>query len=149
MRESQDLPGFREKRKILFGENTTPEQMLETGRKFMAAGRFDDALEFFQRSDARAEVQQIAQTAAQSGDTALFLRAKLVLGEQASEQELVRVARAAEASGRHSMAYIAYVKAGRQEDAERLRPRLPAPGEPTAESSPHQPRADEEAGAPP
>ncbi len=133
MAKSQDLPGFREKRKILFGKKTSPEQLREAGRRFSAAGRYDDALEFFTKTEADQEVREIVRLAVEQGDTPLFLRAKLVLGETPTEQEFSALARVAEASGRKSVAYVAYLKAGRQEEAERLRSELGLSGEPSAE----------------
>ena len=112
---------FREKRKILFGSNTTAQELLETGRKFMQAERFDDAVEFFAMAQATQEVQKIAGLALEQGDTPLFLRAKVVLKEKPTEQELDTLARNAEAAGRSSMALTAYLKAGHEEQAERLR----------------------------
>jgi hypothetical protein len=121
MATQDQLPDFRNKRKLLFGSKTSAQQMLETGRKFMQAERFDDALEFLSRTEATQEVRQIAVLAAERGDTALFLRAKVVLKEAPTQEELEAVARKAEDSGRRSTALTAYVKAGRTEQAERLR----------------------------
>ena len=121
MAKLNELPGFRKKRKTLFGSKTSAGQMLETGREFMQAERFDEALEFFSRAGATQEVEQIAGLAAERGDIALFLRARVVLNEEPTEEELEAVARNAEAAGRRSMALTAYLKAGRMEQAERLR----------------------------
>jgi len=121
MATQDQLPDFRNKRKLLFGSKTSAQQMLETGRQFMQAERFDDALEFLSRTEATQEVRQIAVLAAERGDTALFLRAKVVLKEEPTQEELEAVARKAEDSGRRSTALTAYVKAGRTEQAERLR----------------------------
>ncbi len=100
----------------------------------MAAERYDDALEFFERTDARTEVQEIARVALERGDTPLFLRAKVVLKEQPTEQELSALARNAEAAGRKSMAYLAHLKAGHQQEAEGLQAEMT--GETGPESSP-------------
>jgi len=134
MSKSQELPGFWEKRKILFGPKTTPETMRQTGRRFMEAGRLDDALEFLERTDASDEVRQILRVAQERGDTALFLRAKKALREEPTEEELLAIARAAQAAGRLSMACVALVKAGRQEEAERLRGELAAQAAPAAKA---------------
>ena len=140
MAELNELPGFRNKRKTLFGSKTSPQQMLETGREFMQAERFDDALEFFSRAQATQEVKQIAGLAAERGDTALFLRAKVALKEEPTEEELETIARNAEAAGRRSMALTAYLKAGRMEQAERLRAEMGL--------SPH-PEQSQSSGSPP
>jgi len=142
-----ELPGFREKRRILFGEKTTPEQMRNTGRLFMEVERYDEALDFFERTDAEAEVREIAGVAFERGDVPLFLRAKLILKEQPTEQELSAIARTAESAGRRSMAYVAHLKAGHTEQAERLRTELLGGSEAGARPAPAAEKADRAEGA--
>jgi len=120
MAKSDTLPGFSDKRAALFGGKVKPEHRREVGMRFMEAERYDDALEFLSRADAEDEVRKIAAIAVERGDTPLFLRAKVVLKEEPAQQELVALARKAEAAGRPSMAKVAYLKAGLQEEADRL-----------------------------
>ena len=142
MARSTELPGFRDKRKVLFGQKVTPEQRLAMGRRFAEAERFDDALEFFARTDAEQDVRRIAEKAVQRGDTALLLRAKVVLKEAPTAEELADAARAAERAGKLSMAYMAHVKAGNQAEAERLRAQLPTDESP--EEAAHAPPTPED-----
>ncbi|MDP6439246.1 MAG: hypothetical protein QGH74_06410 [Candidatus Brocadiia bacterium] len=152
MAKSNELPGFREKRKVLFGPKTSPKQMRDMGVRFMEAERYDDALEFFARTEAKADVKEIVRIAMDRGDTPLLLRARLVLGETPAEKELLACARKAEAAGRKSMAVVAYSKAGNEEEAERLRaeisaslePDPPAASEGVPEAAP--PAGDQETG---
>ena len=120
MAKPDTLPGFRDKRAALFGAKVTPQHRREVGMRFMEAERYDDALEFFSRADAEDQVRKIAAIAAERGDTPLFLRAKVVLKEVPAQQELAALARKAEEAGRPSMARMAYLKAGLQEEADRL-----------------------------
>jgi len=141
MAKKQDLPGFYEKRKILFGAKTTPEKMRQTGKLFMDAERYDDALEFFQRVEADELTREIARVAMEGGNVPLYMRAKKVLGEQISEQEWSRLAANAEKAGVYSGARMAHLKAGHEEEAARIAaimPRLPG-GEPPAEVQADQP----------
>lgn len=121
MAKSKELPGFDEKRKILFGAKSSPEKMRETGELFMDAERYDDALEFFQRCDAQDQTREIARRAMAAGNTPLYMRAKKVLGEDITEQEWSELAATAEKTGLHSVAYVAHLKAGHEEEAARLR----------------------------
>jgi hypothetical protein len=102
------LPGFYEKRKVLFAESPSPEKLLRAGRQFMEAGRYDDALEFFQRAGAHDLARQVAAVAMQAGNTPLLMRAKKVLGEGITEQEWLQVAANAEKAGLPSCACLAY-----------------------------------------
>jgi hypothetical protein len=120
MAKSQELPAFEQKRKVLFGPKTAPEELREVGRRFMDKERFDDALEFFARCEAQNEVRKVAHIALERGDTSLFLRAKVVLREEATKDEFLRLAKTAEQSGKAAMAALAYRKAGDEETADRL-----------------------------
>jgi hypothetical protein len=127
---SDELPEFREKRKILFGEKTEEEQLRQTGRQFMEAEQYDDALEFFARCDAADEVREIIGRARETANTPLYLRAKVVLGEKPDEAELLEMAEKARKAGRTSMALVAYQKSGHEEQADELREELLAGEEP-------------------
>ncbi len=120
MASSEDLPTFREKRDILFGDDTTDEKMRETGKLYMEAEQYDDALEFFARCEADDLVRNIAQLAVDQGDAALYLRSKVVLEEEADSDVLIDIAESAKEKNRASMARVAYQKAGNEEKAEEL-----------------------------
>lgn len=124
MPKPKELPSFAGKRKMLFSGKTPAEQMLQVGRRFVEAERYDDALEFFARTEAQDEVRGIVQLAINRGDAGLLLRAKVVLKEQPTEQELTTVARNAEAAGMNSMALTAHQKAGHEEEVDRLRDQM-------------------------
>ena len=121
---SEELPDFYEKREILFGDSTTEEEMRSTGEKFMRAGRYDDALEFFARCDADDLVREIIEDVKERGDTPVFLRAKRVLDEETSEEEWDELAQNALEHGSPSKAYVAKVKAGKEDEAEQLKERI-------------------------
>ena len=53
MAKSDSLPPFAKKRAILFGQKTSEAKLRATGEQFLDANRYDDALEFFQRGNAR------------------------------------------------------------------------------------------------
>jgi len=133
MAKSGQLPGFFEKRKILFGKKTSAERIREAGVGFMEAERYDDALEFLARCGAMDLVRKIADIALQRGDTPLFMRAKRILTEPTSEQEWDTLARNALDAGMIANAYVAMRQAGKQEQAEELKRQMP--GAQTAEQS--------------
>lgn len=133
MAKDDELPGFYEKRKILFNEKTSEEKMRETGRQFFEAERYDDALEFFARSEAPDLVKQIVEITLERGDTPLFLRAKRVLKEKVSDEEWKTLAQNALDAGCPSKAYVAYLKSGREEKAKELKAKTEGLGEPEEE----------------
>ncbi len=121
MAKNQNLPSFREKRKILFSEKTSRERMRATGELFMQAGRYDDALELFERAEARDLTGQIAALAMDSGNTPLYMRAKKILKEEITDREWTALAANAEKAGMYSAAYVAHLRAGHEEEAARIR----------------------------
>ncbi len=120
----EELPDFYEKRDILFGDNTTEEEMRSTGEQFMRAGRYDDALEFFARCEANDLVREIIEEVKERGDTPVFLRAKRVLDEETEEAEWEELASNALEHGSPSKAYVAKLKAGKEEEAEQLKDQI-------------------------
>jgi len=137
MAKRNELPGFKEKREILFGKKSSPQKLREVGISFMEAERYDDALEFFSRVEADELVRQIAEVALKSGDTPLYMRAKKVLAETITEQEWDTLAANALQRGAVSKAYVAKLKAGKQQEAEDLKAQLDAcgPGNASEDSS--------------
>ena len=143
MAQKRDLPGFYAKRKLLFGGKASPEKLREAGEMFMAAERYDDALEFFQRCRAEEPTRKIADLAMQAGNVPLYMRAKRVLREQIGEEEWSQIAAVAERAGAFAMALVAHNAAGHDEEAARLR-RL-VPGMETEEGQQEQPPPEGEA----
>ena len=121
MAKGGELPGFLEKRKILFGRKTSAEKMRATGLRFMEAERYDDALEFFARCSADDLVRRIADVAMERADTPLFMRAKRVLKEPVSGKEWDRLADNALKAGTASKAHVAKLQAGKKEEADELK----------------------------
>jgi len=125
MTKKRDLPGFRAKRKLLFGAKTSPERMREAGEMFMAAERYDDALEFFARCEGHEPTRKIAGLAMEAGNVALYMRAMRILGEEITEGQWTQLAANAERAGAFTMAHVAHRKAGHEEEAARLRRLIP------------------------
>lgn len=124
MAQKTELPDFTKKRKILFGEKVDDSERYETGCEFMQTERFDDALEFFARTETEGvetKIRDIAARAMEDGNTPLFLRAKTILKEKTTQEEMEDIARVALSNNRPSMALIAYQKGGMDEKAETLR----------------------------
>ncbi|MBS3761775.1 MAG: hypothetical protein KGZ25_00605 [Planctomycetes bacterium] len=125
MAKSDELTGFHKKRKVLFGEKSSDEDLHEMGRQFMEAEHYDDALEFFARTEAEEDVRKIASRAIENGNTPLFLRAKVVLDEKPTEEELGKLAANAEEAEQISSAYVAHLKASNDAELEKLSEKLP------------------------
>ncbi len=124
MARNSELPGFERKRKVLFSEKGNPDQLRQMGQQFLEAGHFYDALEFFERADARELVRQVAEKAIDAGDTPLLMRAKRILSEETSEEEWSQTARHAEDAGLLAAARLAHEQAGHDDEVARLSEKL-------------------------
>ncbi len=138
MPKKGQLPGFYEKRALLFSKKASPEKTKQLGKQFMDAGRFDDALEFFARAKAEDMVREIARTALDTGDAPLYMRARKILGDDAKEAEWNKLADNAVKHGRFAMAYVAKLKAGKPEEAEQFLARIPTVEPPESPAGPSE-----------
>jgi len=69
------LPDYRLKQKILYLDDTKPDDLIHYGDLFFEAGAYSDALDFFQKSNHQEGIQKIKNIAFESGDVMLFQRA--------------------------------------------------------------------------
>ena len=118
---SADLPDFSTKREILYSDDVPVERVNEVGRQFMAAGLYNDALEFFDRSKSADDIQKVADIAFNEGDVAIWLRCKRILRQEPDEGSLEGIAGHAEAHGKLAFAIEAWRRLGKEEQVERLR----------------------------
>ncbi len=105
----------------MFGEKVDPELKRRTGDFFKDSERYDDALEFYARTQAETQIREIMDAAREDCNIPVFLRAKVVLGEKNPVEVLESLAQKALEQGRPSMAALAYQKAGLDEKAAAIR----------------------------
>lgn len=97
------LPGCLKKRRLLNDPELRPELAREYGEKFLALGWWEEALEFFKKSDDAPGLEKIKNHAVETGDAYLLGRLGLPqepqtwrqLAEQALDQGKLRFARRA------------------------------------------------------
>ena len=118
---SADLPDFSSKREILYSDDVPVEKVNEVGRQFMAAGLYNDALEFFDRSKSVDDVQKAADIAFKDGDVAIWLRCKRILRQEPDEASLEGIAAHAETHKKYAFAIEAWRRLGNDEQVARLR----------------------------
>lgn len=119
-----ELPGFAKKRKILFSNKTSKDELIRVGRAFAAELRFEDAIEFFARASATEEIEKIAETAREMADVSLYMRSMRVLKRPLAPEICVELAEKALAAGRPSMALVAYREAGMEDKVEEMRAKM-------------------------
>jgi len=108
----RDIPDYRKKQALLYIQKTAAADLAEYGHRFLAAGRFADAVEFFQAAGDRAGLETIRARAEQEGDAMLYLQCIKALGVEASPDDWTRIGRTALAKGKASLAKQALARSG-------------------------------------
>jgi len=92
------------KRDLLHNEKTTLQTLTQTGREFLAAERYSDALDFFEKAKDLTALNEIKQLAVKTGDAFLLSRLDRYDRTMVSREEWDACARQAESDGRGSFA---------------------------------------------
>jgi chloramphenicol 3-O-phosphotransferase len=127
VKETQ-LPGFFEKRAMLYAEQPDRTELGRAGGQFLAQGLLDSALELFVKAGDTAGIERVLEAARAAGDSFSFEAALRALGRTAAPAEWVAIGEKALADGRLAFAYQAFEKADNQEGLERTRRELSAAG---------------------
>ncbi|MEW6359126.1 MAG: hypothetical protein AB1696_22520 [Planctomycetota bacterium] len=118
---SKPLPGYSEKRKILFSKTMPAEEIDSSGQAFLDEGRLNEALDLFEQSGNKEKVKQIVAKAREAGDVSIWLRAKRMLGETPAPEMWEGIAEQALAFGKENFAAWAFEQAGMKDRADALR----------------------------
>ena len=106
------LPDYQKKQLLLYTGQKTVAELIAHGARYLEAGRISDALEFYQKADHRAGLEEIRNTAQQMGDVMLFMQASKALGRAPSPEEWLAVGQAAWNTKKYSFALLAFEKGG-------------------------------------
>jgi len=122
------IPGFYERRALLFAAKTDPAALSAQGRGFLAAGLLDSALESFAMAGDSAGLAQVEEAARRAGDTFSLVPALKALGKTVTPPEWVAIGETALKAGLLWFAYRAFEKADNQDGLERTRTAMHAAG---------------------
>ena len=92
------------KRDTLHSEKSSKDALSKIGREFLAAERYSDALDFFEKARDLTALNEIKQLAVKIGDTFLLSRLDRFDRNLVSRDEWNSAAQKARADGRESMA---------------------------------------------
>ncbi len=106
------LPNVKQKQKLLFAKDTSEQILIDHGHKFLSAGWYNDAIDFFERASHAEGLRQIRQTAQDEGDAFLFTRCIRVEGVEVTDDEWHRLADRALELGKLQFAREGYRMAG-------------------------------------
>lgn len=122
------IPGFFERRELLFAAKSDPAALKQQGRGFLEAGLLDSALESFAMAGDGDGLAQVELAARRTGDTFSLVAALRALGKKASPTEWVAIGETALKAGLLWFAYRAFEKADNQDGLERTRTAMHAAG---------------------
>ena len=128
MGTEKSLPGFFEKRELLFAPQPDAAGLGAKGRLCLEAGLLDGALEFFAKAGDAPGLAQVEEAARRSGDSFSLEAALKALGKTATPAEWAAVGETALGAGLLWFAYRAFEKADNQGGLERTRREMHAAG---------------------
>jgi len=92
------------RRDLLHSEKTSPSTLSATAQEFLAAERYSEALDFFEKAKDAEGIQKIKAFALKHGDTFLLARLERFDRTLIAREDWDTAAKAAEAGGRPSAA---------------------------------------------
>ena len=128
MGTQSSIPGFYERRELLFAPKPDQAALSAHGRGFLAAGLLDSALESFAMAGDTAGLAQVDEAARRSGDAFTLVAALKALGKNATPAEWVTIGETALKAGMLWFAYRSFEKADNQDGLERTRTAMHAAG---------------------
>jgi len=124
----KSIPGFYERRELLFAAKADAAALSAQGRVFLEAGLLDSALESFAMAGDSPGLAQVEAAARRAGDTFSLVPVLKALGKTASAVEWVALGETALQAGMLWFAYRAFEKADNQDGLERTRTAMHAAG---------------------
>jgi tetratricopeptide (TPR) repeat protein len=112
---NRKLPDYRLKQKILYLDETSPDDLIRYGNLFYEAGSYSDALDFFQKSNHTEGIESIKKIALESGDVMLFQRAAKSMNMELSPLEWGKIGKKAMELKKYFFARHALEKADNQD----------------------------------
>ena len=128
MGTQESLPGFFERRELLFAEQPNKAALSAQGQIFLNAGLLDSALESFAMAGDTAGLAQTEEAARRAGDTFSLVAVLKAAGKSATPAEWVTIGETGLGAGMLWFAYRAFEKADNQDGLERTRAAMHAAG---------------------
>ena len=116
----EQLPGFREMRRLLYSKNVPVEDIVAAAAELAKAERYSDALDLYEKAQNLEGVRSISEKAFSDGDVGIWMKARRILKEPISPEEWAKLAEVALSAEKPHFALFAYKRAGDEAKAEEL-----------------------------
>lgn len=106
------------KRDLLNQPVASVENLLSWGQQYEEQGLLHDAVEFYEKAQAKEALLRLLEVAREEGDTFLFKRVNRILKREPTREEWLSLANQAEQSGKEAFAADAHGQLGQEEPRE-------------------------------
>jgi len=106
------MPNPNEKRELLHSEK--PVDYKKYGDMYYDAGKYNDAIDFYAKGDAKDELEKIRKIALEEGDYFLLKRLKKLVPDSITEEDWKKLAVTAESKGKANFATWADEERGKR-----------------------------------
>ena len=114
-------PNYVEKRRILFSETVTPEEIDEAVQMLIDDERLSEALDLLEKAGNEEKIRAVCKNARELADASVWLRAHRLLGETPTPEMWEGLAEHALDLGKEHFARWAFDQAGMKDRAEAIR----------------------------
>jgi tetratricopeptide (TPR) repeat protein len=128
MAAAAEIPGFFQKRDVLYAGEPDAAALRRQAEACLAAGLLDTALEYYLKVGDTAGLERVAAEARKAGDVFSFGAAMRALERAVPAADWVEIGERALREGKLSFAYRAFEKADHQDGLERVRREMAAAG---------------------
>ncbi len=115
------LPDYKEKQRLLFVSQASTEILIEYGDNCFNEGRYDDAIDFYEKANYKTGLKKIADMAVEEGDLFLYKKTLSFLEqEKISPETANRIGMKAFDLGKYLYAKKVFEMAGNEEMIKKL-----------------------------
>lgn len=111
-KKKEALPGYLNKRKVLYESEAPPDQLQTMAEQFVEAGHLSDAVEFYSKAGANERIEALLDEAIARGDTFLCEQISSATDRTLTEDQWAGVGKQAMDSGKYGYALRAFEMIG-------------------------------------
>jgi len=104
------LPGYLEKRKILYSGQPSKERLKTLGDLYLEGGHLDDALDFYLKADERVSLERLKTRAIETGDASILVRLQNSSKIDVTKEDWQRAGESALKLGKESCAQVGFAR---------------------------------------
>jgi len=108
MGKTKDIVNYKQKNTLLYGKNADQPELSRLGQELLAAGRLNDAIDFFAHAQDKEGLATVRRQSIEEGDVFLFRQILRTTDEEPSEQDWRSIGERARSLGKWQFAREAF-----------------------------------------